>query len=427
MTGLVQEALSGLRGLGSVSEIMDLAKQGYAPASRPKGNSHIHLPPNFSAFETVEQAVRLASEQQVGVVGVSNYYDFGVYGDFVKLARPKKIFPLFGLEIISLIDDLVKAGVKVNDPGNPGKMYICGKGITRFGTLTPEAERLIGIIRRSDKERMAAMIGKLAGVFEANGVSTGLTEAKVIDQVCRRHGCAREQVTLQERHVAKAFQEALFATVPSGQRVEKLTKIFGAAPKAGPDDAVKVQNDIRSYLMKAGKAGYVDETFVNFEQAYRLILELGGIPCYPTLADGTAPICTFEDPVEKLISAMKDRRIYFAEYIPIRNKPEVLSQYVKAVRKAGIPVTGGTEHNTLDLLPIEPTCVGGVPVPEDVKEIFWEGACVAAGHQFMTLHDECGFGDSAGALNPKYTSDESRIEAFKKIGAAVIRKYQERV
>jgi hypothetical protein len=300
-------------------------------------NSHIHLPPNFSAFETVNQAVDLAAAQQVTVLGVSNYYDFEVYGDFFSLARPHKIFPLFGLEIISLIDDLVKAGVKINDPGNPGKMYICGKGITRFATLSPEAQALIGLIRRNDKERMAKMIEKIACVFDAGGVATGLTEEKVIDQVCRRHGCPKERVTLQERHVAKAFQEALFEKVPTPQRVEKMTTVFGAAPKAGPDDAVKIQNEIRSHLMKAGKPGYVEETFVNFDQAYRLILELGGIPCYPTLADGTSPICAFEEPVEKLIAAMKERKIYCAEYIPLRNKPDVLSHYVKAVRRAMPP------------------------------------------------------------------------------------------
>ena len=46
--------------------------------------------------------------------------------------------------------------------------------------------------------------------------------------------------------------------------------------------------------MKAGKPAFVEETFVSFEEAHRLILELGGIPSYPTLADGASPICPFE-------------------------------------------------------------------------------------------------------------------------------------
>jgi hypothetical protein len=45
------------------------------------------LPPNFSAFGTVEQAVSLAADQEIGVLGISNYYDFDVYGQFVEQAR----------------------------------------------------------------------------------------------------------------------------------------------------------------------------------------------------------------------------------------------------------------------------------------------------------------------------------------------------
>src|SRR5260221_4570843 len=99
-------------------------------------NPHIRLPPNFSSFDSVEQAVDLASEQGLKVLGASNYYDYSVYGDFARLAAKDKIYPLFGIEIIALLTDLQSAGIKLNDPGNPGKMYICGKGITRFAPMS---------------------------------------------------------------------------------------------------------------------------------------------------------------------------------------------------------------------------------------------------------------------------------------------------
>lgn len=392
---------------------------------RRRVNTHIHLPPNFSAFQTVQQAIDLSAAQKVEVLGVSNYYDYDVYGDFVDGARKAGIFPLFGLEIICLIDDLVKAGVKINDPGNPGKMYICGKGITRFAPFNAEGERLLGIIRSSDSQRMREVVTKLAEVFAERGLPLPLTESDVIEMVAKRHQCARQRIYLQERHVCQAFQEALFAKVPASQRLEKLTAVFGlsAPPKFGPEEAVKIQNEIRAQLMKAGKPAYVPETFVNFEQAYRLILELGGIPVYPTLADGTNPVCPYEQPVESLIDNIKKRGFVSAEFIPIRNTPEVLSEYVLAMRGAGLVITAGTEHNTLDLLPIEPTCVKGVPVPEAVKEVFWEGACVVAAHQFMTLHGKCGFVDGEGRPNPAYPDAESRIAAFRRLGESVIERY----
>src|SRR3972149_4686158 len=153
----VTDALDALRRLGTPAEIRALAERGYGPQTPPRVNAHIHLPPNFSAFDSVAQAVALAAEQRIGVLGVSNYYDYDVYGEFVERARGRGIFPLFGLEIISMQAELRDAGVKVNDPGNPGKTYICGKGITRFDSMTPEAKRLIDVIRRNDSARMGAM------------------------------------------------------------------------------------------------------------------------------------------------------------------------------------------------------------------------------------------------------------------------------
>jgi hypothetical protein len=422
----VEKALEALRDIGSVGQLTDLAGQGYAPAQRPRVNSHIHLPPNFSAFNTVQQAVDLAAEQGVGVLGVSNYYDYEVYGPFTELARKRAIFPLFGLEIICMVEDLRAAGVKINDPGNPGKMYICGKGITRFARMTPEGTRLLNLIRKNDSARMDAMVRATENVFAERGMPTGTTPDSVINMIVRRHGSPKQTVYLQERHIAQALQEATFEKVAADQRIEKLNRVFGAATKAkGADDCVTIQNDLRSSLMKAGKPAFVDETFIGFDDAFKLIVELGGYACYPTLADGSGPICPFEEPVEKLIRSIKERNVHAAEFIPVRNAPDVLSRYVKAMRAAGLAVTAGTEHNTLDLIPIEPTCKSGVPIPDDLKQIFWEGACVAAAHQFLTLHGQRGFVDAAGNPNSAYKSVEDRIAAFARLGAAVIRKFQE--
>jgi hypothetical protein len=187
-----------------------------------------------------------------------------------------------------------------------------------------------------------------------------------------------------------------------------------------------VQHEIRSALMKVGKRAFVLEKFVDFGQARRLILELGGIPSYPTLADGASPICAFEDPPEKLVEALRLSGIFCAEFIPIRNRPEVLERYVRAIRRAGIVVTAGTEHNTPDLLPIEPRCTQGLPLPEGVREIFWEGACVVTAHQHLALHGKCGYVDAEGRLNPEFSDDECRISYFAGLGAAVHASYHEK-
>lgn len=382
-------------------------------------NAHIHLPPNFSAFDTVAQAVELARAQNVRVLGASNYYDYRVYREFSDRAREAGVYPLFGLEVIALLEDLQQAGIKINDPGNPGKLYLCGKGLARLDPMTAEATALLNEIRDSDSARMARMTQRLSEVFLSAGLDLGLDEAAIKARIVQRHGSPEETVYLQERHLAQAFQEVLFEQVPEGERGPVLERLFGTASK-NPNDAVGVQNEIRSHLMKAGRPAYERETFVGFDHAYRLVLALGGIPCYPTLADGANPICAFEEPVEELIAGIRARGIYAAELIPLRNRPEVLSQYVLGMRKAGLVVTAGTEHNTLDLSPLEPVCLGGSPIPEELQAIFWEGACVVAAHQHRVSHGEPGFVDETGRLNPDYTSDEERIRAFAAIGEELI-------
>ncbi|MBD14319.1 MAG: hypothetical protein CMJ72_04025 [Planctomycetaceae bacterium] len=420
----VDETLATLKDLGTPSELRGLANQGYGLVEPLPANAHIHLPPNFSAFETVEQAIDLASDQNISVLGVSNYYDFQVYGEFSERAREKGIFCLFGLEIICMQEDLRQAGIKVNDPGNPGKTYLCGKGITRFGKWTSEAERLINTIRQNDRQRMQEMIALLNATFNKRGLATQIDENAVIDMIVRQHQSPRETVYLQERHASQAFQEFFSQQVPTSESASRLNTILGAETKAGLENHVAIQNDIRSHLMKAGKPAFVDESFLSFEEAQQLILELGGIPSYPTLADGTSPICDYEADIHDLVRKLHSRNVHAAEWIPVRNSPAVVREYVTKMRDAGLLLTSGTEHNTLDLIPLAPTC-NDQSMPADLQAIFWEGACVVVAHQFLTLHGECGYVDANGNPNPEYATADERIRSLAQVGAAVLGKYQE--
>jgi len=335
------------------------------------------------------------------------------------------IFPLFGIEIICMDDALRDAGIKINDPVNPGKFYLCGKGITRFEEMTPEAARLIDLIRRNDSTRMAQMIERMKQILTERGLETDIDEKAVVEMIVGRHGSDRSTVYLQERHISQAFQEALFEKVDPEERIERLNRVLGAETTAkAPDDLVAIQNDIRSHLMKSGQPAFVDETFISFDDAYRLTLELGGVPCYAAVADGGSPISQFEQSPDKLIAAIKGRNMHAAEWMPPRNTIGVLRDYVTRMREAGLAITAGTEHNSLNLIRLDPFCKDG-DVPDDIRAVFWEGACMVAGHQFLSLHGECGYVDGEGNPNPNYTSADERIQSFAKIGAAVIERYYE--
>jgi hypothetical protein len=225
---------------------------------------------------------------------------------------------------------------------------------------------------------------------------------------------------LQERHVAEAFQAALFAASGPEHRAAILERAFDGAPKSAPGDAVAVQGEIRSRLMKAGGAAFVPESPVAFEEAYRFILGLGAMPCYPTLADGADPICEFETPAAALAERILGRGIFAAELIPIRNRPAVVDEYVAAYRDAGLLVLAGTEHNTRSRIPLEPLCLGGARPSPASRAVFWEATCVVAAHQHLRAGGEPGYVDDDGRLAPGFPDAGSRIRHFAEVGEHLI-------
>lgn len=413
-------ALAPLKSLSNPQALRQKASQSVAGQVPAVFNAHIHLPPNFSAFTTVAQAIDLAKAQGCVLLGTSNYYHFAVYDEFATRCQNARIFPLFGMEILCRDEGLAKQGVKVNDPANPGKVYLCAKGISRFDRFSPKASSIVGAIRGNDSTRIAEMVRLCVATLADRGCHLALTADTVIDLVVKRHGSQRPTVFIQERHVAQAIQEALFAAIPAGERLAKLPMLLGGPCKLkDAEDAVGVQNEVRNHLMKAGKPGFVPESYINLDDAKTLALELGGMPCYPVLADGANPIGQFEATATELVTNVKKLGITATEFIPNRNAPALLVDYVKTLRAAGLIVTAGTEHNTLDLLPILPSAKGA-PIPAELMPIFWEGACVVAAHQYLVAHGETGFVTTAGIPNPDFKDAESRIAAFAKLGAAVI-------
>ncbi len=379
-------------------------------------NTHLHVPPNFSAFTTVEDAVATSAKEGVKVIGTSNFHDFGVYDRFDAAAKQHGLAALFGLEFISLLEEEQRNGVKINDPANPGRAYVCGKGIPAPTDPSPETKAFMDTAKVSNEERTSTMIDLIRDLFAKASLEVNVTYQSIVDVIADRAEVPQEWVVLQERHVALGFQVALFENVPVEARAALLEKVYGQAPKAAPDDAIATQGELRSRLMKAGCPAFIEETPVLFTDALKFIRGLGAITIYPTLADGVIPICGYEDPVEDLIERMAGHDIYGAELIPVRNTPEVVEKYVKTWREAGIFVMVGTEHNTQERIPVAPTCLNSVPLSDDVMDITWEGTCIVAAHQHLMQEGKAGYVDAAGKLNPTFPDAETRMRYFAEMG-----------
>ena len=391
---------------------------GHVGAGVTSVNTHVHLPPNFSAFDSPEQAVRLAAAEGVWVVGSSNYYDFRAYRRFAAAAAVAGVVPLFGLEINTFASDLV--GMRINDPSNPGRFNLCGKGITRFDPPLDSAARRMAAIRGASDERMSSMTARLSEWFARAGLDGAPTHSQIVATVAERCGVPADWVSLQERHIAEAFQELLFRSVPAEERATALGRMLPGFVRVDTSDEVAVQEAIRSNLMKFGTPAFVPEAPVLYDDGYRLILELGGIPCYPIFADAASPISDFEDPPEALAERLLDRAIYCAELFPVRNEPEVVDRYVEVLRGAGIVVMAGTDHNTRRMIPLALTVLGGAPLSERAQAAFWEATCIVAAHQELSAAGHPGYVDDTGRLATGFDDCEGRIRWFAEAGAEVI-------
>ncbi len=336
-------------------------------------NCHIHLPPNFSAFASIGEAVDRAAKEGIEILGASNYYDHRIYKEFGRQCREKGITPLYGIEIVCWNEDAFQKGQKINDPGNPGKMYLCGKALRKLNNPTARAKEILEQIRQSDDQRMEQMAGLLSHESSRAGLDLHITADSVKDQVAARAGVPVRAVTLQERHLAQAVQELVFDQCPESERGDFLFRLLGV-PLNSVSDPQLVQAEIRNRLMKSGKPAFVPEAFVSFDIARELILELDGIVAYPTVLDGMKPGSDFESSPEVLIQNLNQLAIDWVEFIPNRNSPQVLSQAVDALIAAGFKVSAGTEHNTTEMILVTPRCSNGEPLPKNCEEAFYLGA-----------------------------------------------------
>lgn len=392
-----------------------------ARSVRPVANMHVHLPPNFSAFDTVEDAVRTAAAEGISVIGGSNFHDHRVYARLAAAAEAAGIVPLFGCEIITLAEDLREQGIKVNDPDNAGRFYVCGKGLNALGEPTEIARGLKERARAANTERMQQMVPLMRECFARAGLETDLTVETITDTVATRADVPGDWVVLQERHVAQAFQEAVFEPVGPDRRRGLLARAFGGPTIVDAEDSIAVSGEIRHRLMKAGRPAFVPESPVMFEDGYRYVLESDGLPCYTTVADGASPISAWESGPVELAERILARGFHVAELIPNRNAPAVVDAYTRTWREAGIIVTAGTEHNTRVRIPLEPVCVDRSPLTDSVSTTVWEGTCVAVAHQHLRARGEPGYADRDGRLNPGFPDAETRIRWFAEQGDELIR------
>lgn len=360
-----------------------------APAIVPEVNGHIHTPHSFSAFSEIKQVFEMAKSEGVSVLGINDFYTTDGYDDFAVLAIQNKVFPLFNIEFMALQNDLQEKGVRVNDPSNPGRTYFSGKGLRQPAQMSAaSAEKIKNLIAESNRQTYE-MVDKLNIYFSEIGVNIHFDAAEVQSRLAKG--------LFRERHIAQAVRIAVFEKEETDLgRAALFNKIFkGKEIKSAIDDVAGLENEIRGNLLKAGGPAFVPEdpkAFLSFDEVWNLIIDAGGIPCYPVLLDfGNGNFTDYEADREKLLAELISKKVFSIELIPARNNYEIFRDFVQFFHENGFVISFGTEHNTPKLDPLKVYGGGGVELDEEMKQINFEGAAVIAAHQYLVANGKEGY------------------------------------
>ena len=312
-------------------------------------NAHLHTPYSFSAFSSVDEALDKAAAEGVKVVGINDFYSMDGYAAWKEGCAARGLFPLLGIEFISLNAEDQAAGLRVNDPNNPGRTYISGKGLAFPVRLAGEEARLLASVRACSNEQCREMCAKLNEWLKAEG-----------HEIKERLTCG----LVRERHLAKALRLALCPDTP---------------------DPAKVENELRSKLLKAGGAAFVPESpeaFLPMDTVRHIIEAAGGIPTYPFLGDDAKGHFTdFEADLQQAADTLVRRGFHSVEFITTRNTTAVLEQYAGYLEDEGFIVTFGSEHNTPAMEPVRLRTRDAGELSDKLKAINYRGACAVAAHQ----------------------------------------------
>ncbi len=380
----------------------------------PDINGHIHTPHSFSAFSSIEQAFLMAKKEGVSVLGINDFYTTAGYDEFAALAASYKIFPLFNIEFMALQNHLQAAGTRVNDPGNPGRTYFSGKGLCHPAKLSAVSQKKLSDLQTESNRQTYEMVEKLNAFLHENSIDIQFDAAEVQNRLAKN--------LFRERHIAQAVRIGVFSFYEEEvDRKRILQKIFsGKEVKSPLGNVAALENEIRGNLLKAGGAAFVPEdpkAFLSLDEVIDLIVDAGGIPCYPVLLDDPKGVCTdYEADREKLLQELVKNDVYSIELIPGRNDFHMLKDFVTFFHRNGFVVTFGSEHNTPQLDPMKITCRGGVELDDELKQICYEGTAVIAAHQYMVANGKEGY------LTGK-KAEITEKEYFIELGKAVITKF----
>ncbi len=378
-------------------------------------NSHVHTPYSFSAFNSIENIFLQAEKEKVRILGINDFFIADGFREFYQKGLQEGIFPMFNIEIVALMVREQYDRFRINDPENPGRTYLSGKGLDYPFHLDELLACRIQNASREIQIHLKEVIEKASQVIQEidPGLSLKYSEVKRV--------FAREFVT--ERHISRAIRSLIFERFKTpAERRSVMMNLFGLHDfDIDLGDKAGVENEIRSKFLKSGGRAFIPEepsAFIAVSEALQIILNAGGIPCYSVLLDNEEGLCTeYEANKQILLNELLTHNIHCIEFLPARNNADVVRDYAQYFRENGFLILFGTAHSTPEEKPLRVCTRSGQFLDGDLAALSYEGAGVIAAHQYLRARGETGYLDDKGM--PR---ENSRKE-FEALGKAVIHRF----
>jgi hypothetical protein len=385
------------------------------PHAMLRTNTHVHTPYSFCPFDSMDRLVAAAKEEGVAALGINDISTCDGFAEFAKWCDRYGVYPIFNVEFLVRQEDLKGEKSLRNAPADSGFLFLCGKALAHPVHFSADNMNRLTASWKKTQDHLWNLIGRLNDYFASVGIDIALD----YNDIRKRHA----KKLVHERHVARALYDALVHAYTTPVEFESaLIRLFkGEAAAAHRHDPIWVQNEIYTRVLTSNPsvATWTEkQQYMRLREAFSLIIDGGGIPCYSVGAIHVKCAADCERDALKLALTLERNRIHAVDFFPLHAELEILKTYVHVFVSRGFCVTFGTGNNTPERLPLAPTLYGGQPLDEDLMKTGWEGTCLLAGHQEMRKANRTGFVDGQGDLA---VSGEARKDVFA-IGEQAIRK-----
>lgn len=398
----------------ALRELLDLADQGAVDIAPPAevANMHCHTFFSYNAYGYSPTALAwLAKKSGYAYMGIVDFDVLDGVEEFLAACDLAGVRGSAGMETRVFIPEF--AAREINSPGEPGIFYHMGIGFTT-STAPVEVKPLLDNLRARAEARNRDVAARVNTYLDPVGIDYDRDVLPLTPS-----GNATE------RHMVVAYLEAAKRMVsdPTAFWAEKL-QTSRTEIDAILDNGPKIQNLVRSRLMKRGGVGYVQPTpemFPSVEEVNRVITACGALPC-ATWLDGTT---AGEQAEAELLDLLIGKGVVALNIIPDRNwniaDPEVkrvklqkLYEIVELAQRLDLPLNVGTEMNApgnrlvddfaaLELAP--------------VRAAFMDGAAFIYGH--TVLQRALGLGYQSAWASEHFPTRKARNEFYIRLGKGI--------